>query len=127
MNSVEFVDLVALRPIRRKDGTKAVRMADGTLLEVTMPRTIVYGTEKGELHPAYLWRIAFVIALLDAGYKVLSAKEHVLEITKLPTDVSPLTERRLIKEAIDARSTLPFKNPKGPGRPAVARKIFVLI
>jgi len=31
---VEFVDLVALRPIRRKNGTKAVRMADGTLLEI---------------------------------------------------------------------------------------------
>src|ERR1700682_6599281 len=89
---IEFVDLVALRPIHRKNGTKAVRMADGTLLELVMSRVVVHdgkGGIKGEIHHAYLWRIAFVRALLTAGYRVLSAENHVLEITKLPADVTP--------------------------------------
>ena len=104
---VEFVDLVALRPIRRKDGTKAVRMADGTLLEIPSVKFLCGylgdGKWSGEGHPHYLWRMGFVYALLEAGYKVISAENHVLAVTKLPTDVPPLTERQLLAEAINAR------------------------
>lgn len=53
---VEFVDLVALRPIRRKDGTKAVRMADGTLLEIVPIKFVCgdlgNGKGVGEGHPS---------------------------------------------------------------------------
>ena len=104
---VEFVDLIALRPIRRKDGTKAVRMGDGTLLEIVPVKFVCGqrpdGTWEGEGHPSYLWRMGFVIALLNAGYKVISAENHVLAVTKDPTDVTPLSKRRLITEALNAR------------------------
>jgi hypothetical protein len=103
---VEFVDLVALRPIRRKDGTKAVRMADGTLLEIVPVKFVcddLGNGKSGEGHPHYLWRMGFVIALLNAGYKVISAENHVLAVMKLPTDVPPLSKRRLLAEAINAR------------------------
>jgi hypothetical protein len=104
---VEFVDLVALRPIRRKDGTKAVRMADGTLLEIVPVEFVLGYLGDGKWrchgHPSYLWRMGFVIALLNAGYKVISAENHVLAVTKLPADVTPLSKRRLLAEAINAR------------------------
>src|SRR5512141_1192923 len=107
---VEFVDLVALRPIRRKGGTKAVRMADGTLLEIVSIKFLCGerpdGTWMGEAHPAYLWRMGFVVALLHAGYKVLSAENHVLEVTKLPADLTPLSKRRLLSEALNARISM---------------------
>ena len=110
---VEFVDLVALRPIRRKDGTKAVRMADGTLLEIVPVKFLCGqkpdGTWMGEGHPSYLWRMGFVIALLNAGYKVISAENHVLAVTKLPTDVAPLSKRRLLTEAFNARSSMGWR------------------
>ena len=121
---IEFVDLVALRPIRRKDGTKAVRMPDGTLLEVPPVRFWVDlgdGKYCADGHHAYLWRLGFVIALLDAGYKVISAENHVLAVTRLPVEGVPLTEGRLLSEAINARSLLPFNDPTPPRNPAHRR------
>src|SRR5262249_25623683 len=113
---VEFVDLVALRPIRRKNGTKAVLMADGTLLELVMP--LIECTSGGkfavEFHLAYLWRMAFVSALLKAGYHVPAAKNHVLEVTRTPGERPCLSKIRLWAEAVDARKLLPFKDPTPP-------------
>ncbi|MFI5119084.1 MAG: hypothetical protein ACHQM4_01645 [Thermoanaerobaculia bacterium] len=118
---VEFVDLVALRPIRRKDGTKAVRLADGTLLEIVPIKFVCgyvgNGKWSGEVHPSYLWRMGFVVALLNAGYKVISAENHVLAVTKLPADVAPLTKRRLLSEALNARIAMgDVKVGRGSGR-----------
>jgi hypothetical protein len=113
LSVVELVDLVALRPIRRRDGTKAVRMADGAFLEVVPVKLVCGerpdGTWMGEGHPSYRWRMGFVIALLRAGYKVISAENHVLAVTnaaELPGGVVPLSERRLLSEALNARISM---------------------
>jgi hypothetical protein len=107
---VQFIDLVSLRPIRRKDGSKAVLLADGALLPVRTVQCLggYLGDGKwmGEALPMYLWRIGFVLALVRAGYKVLSAEHHVIAVTKLPTDVTPLSERRLVSEALNAKIAL---------------------
>ena len=112
-NVTELVDLVALRPIRRKDGTKAVRMPDGALLEIVPVKLLCNqrpdGTRAGEAHPSYLWRMGFVLALLNAGYAVTSAENHILAVTKaanLPAGTTPLSERRLLAEALNARISL---------------------
>jgi tetratricopeptide (TPR) repeat protein len=117
---VDYIDLVALRPIRRKNGTKAVLMPDGTLLEIVPVKFLCGqrpdGSWMGEGHPSYLWRMGFVLALLKAGYKVISAENHVLGVTTLPTDATPLTERRLISEALNARISM--------GGVTIGRKLY---
>jgi hypothetical protein len=99
------VDLLALRPIRRRDGTKCARMADGTVLELRNPRIEMCLLERprATLHPRYLWRLAFVFALLRDGYRVIAAENHVLTVTRDPADAEPLPDNRLLAEAINAR------------------------
>jgi hypothetical protein len=125
---VELVDLVALSPVRRKDGTKAVRMADGTLLEIVPVKFVCGmrpdGTWMGEGHPSYLWRMGLVIALLNAGYAVISAENHVLAVTRaadVPPGVVPLSKGRLLAEAINARVAIgPVKSGFGAKRSSAA-------
>ncbi len=125
---VELVDLVALRPIRRKDGTKAVRMADGTLLEVVPVKFLCGqrpdGTWMGEGHPMYLWRMGFVVALLYAGYAVTAAENHVLTVTKvadLPAGTTTLSKQRLLAEAINARVALDKAMARKPTVPVTSQ------
>jgi hypothetical protein len=102
---VMFVDLLSLRPIRFKDGRKPLLMPDGNLVGITMPRVIctAFPNPRTALHPTYLWQMALVLALKWEGYRVLSVRNHVLETTRLPSDLTPLSDKRLLVAAINAR------------------------
>jgi hypothetical protein len=103
-------------------------MADGTLLEVVPVKFLCGlrpdGTWMGQGHPMYLWRMGFVAALLRAGYAVTSAENHVLTVTKaadLPPGATPLTEQRLLAEAINARVALDKAMARKPTVPVTSQ------